>query len=118
MGGNDEEVTAAARELIRRGAAKVLVTVGSRGCALFVGDAAGKFVATRKVKPVDTTGAGDSFLGALGAKIVAGQNLEEAMAFANEVAAVSVTREGTQKSFPTLCQLNDGEERCTKKART
>jgi len=114
--GDDEEVTVAARELIQRGAKKVLVTLGSRGCALFEGSAAGKFVATTKVKPVDTTGAGDSFLGALGAKIVAGQSLEEAMAYANEVAAVSVTREGTQKSFPSTSDL-DCRERQSKVAR-
>jgi ribokinase len=105
--GDDDEVTAAARELIKRGAKTVLVTLGSRGCALFEGDAAGKFVATTKVKPVDTTGAGDSFLGALAAKIVIGQSLEEAMPFANKVASVSVTREGTQKSFPSASDLND-----------
>merc|ERR1719235_1723380 len=98
---NDSEVKDAARTLIQRGAKKVLVTIGERGCALFEGSSEGKFVATRAVKPVDTTGAGDSFLGALAAQLVEGSDLDAAMARANEVAAVSVTREGTQKSFPT-----------------
>merc|ERR550514_2089983 len=47
--GTDAEVAAAAQTLIRRGAAKVLVTIGERGCALFEGSAEGKFVPTKEV---------------------------------------------------------------------
>merc|ERR1719458_782713 len=52
------------------------------------------------VKARDTTGAGDSFLGALAAHLVVGDALNVAMKCANNVAGVSVTREGTQTSFP------------------
>merc|ERR1712046_120136 len=44
--GTDGEVAAAARALIQRGAKKVLVTIGERGCALFEGEGEGKFVPT------------------------------------------------------------------------
>lgn len=101
----DAEVAAAARTLIQHGAKKVLVTLGERGCALFEGSSEGKFVPTQEVKPVDTSGAGDSFLGALAAQLVDGHDLGGAMARANEVAAVGVTREGTQKSFANATEM-------------
>merc|ERR1711879_751231 len=65
---SNAEVAAAAKVLIQRGAKQVLVTLGSRGCALFESEAPGKFVPTQEVKARDTTGAGDSFLGALAAR--------------------------------------------------
>lgn len=102
----DEEVAAAAQEVMRRGAKKVLVTLGERGCALFEAEgASGQFVPCPKVETRDTTGAGDSFLGALAHYIVAGEPMSNAMALANEVAAISVTREGTQKSFATAGEV-------------
>lgn len=116
--GTDAEVAAAAQTLLGRGAAKVLVTLGERGCALFERGGAAtetRFVPpTRQVKPVDTTGAGDSFLGALASQLIQGQPLDVAMKRANEVAAVSVTREGTQTSFPTAAEMgwaDDGERK-------
>merc|ERR1719272_2862402 len=61
----DAEVTAAAESLMARGAKKVVVTIGERGAALFETGVEPKFVPTRMVKARDTSGAGDSFLGAL-----------------------------------------------------
>mmetsp|Transcript_113089 Transcript_113089/g.292441 ORF Transcript_113089/g.292441 Transcript_113089/m.292441 type:complete len:590 (+) Transcript_113089:88-1857(+) len=103
--GTEEEVAAAAQELLKKGAGKVLVTLGERGCALFTPGAEPLFALARAAEARDTTGAGDSFLGALAARMAAGAELREAMAWANEVAAVSVTREGTQKSFPTAEEM-------------
>jgi len=101
----DEEVSEAAKNLLQRGVKTVIVTLGERGCALFGGDMKGKFMQAPVVRPKDTTGAGDSFLGALAAHFVSGASLEVAIARANKVAAVSVTREGTQKSFPTTEEI-------------
>eukprot|EP00747_Dinoflagellata_sp_TGD_P113098 gnl/TRDRNA2_/TRDRNA2_171637_c0_seq2.p2 gnl/TRDRNA2_/TRDRNA2_171637_c0~~gnl/TRDRNA2_/TRDRNA2_171637_c0_seq2.p2 ORF type:complete len:125 (+),score=25.65 gnl/TRDRNA2_/TRDRNA2_171637_c0_seq2:658-1032(+) len=101
----DEQVAAAAAKVIQMGAQKVLVTIGDRGCALFEGEKPGLFVPAKKVQAKDTTGAGDSFLGALVHYLTLGSELATACALANKVAAVSVTREGTQLSFP---DSNDG----------
>jgi ribokinase len=53
-----------------------------------------------KVHAVDTTAAGDIFNGALAVAIAEGNNLEEAVLFANKAAAISVTRLGAQASAP------------------
>merc|ERR1719473_275334 len=60
----DDEVREAVNMLLQKGAQKVLVTLGSRGCGLFEQGKEPLFVAAEKVEAKDTTGAGDSFLGA------------------------------------------------------
>jgi ribokinase len=90
----------AATELIRnRGPAVVIVTLGSRGAVLI--DAAGSnHMPGVPVTAVDTSGAGDAFCGALVAALAEGTPLFEAARKANIVAALSVTRPGTQASYP------------------
>lgn len=104
--GTDDEVAAAAAEVQRRGAKKVLVTLGERGAALFEGGSA-KFVPAVAVDAKDTTGAGDSFLGALVHYVQSGAPLLDAMAMAIQVASLSVTREGTQTSFPDAAEMQE-----------
>ena len=100
----NDEVAEAVGALMKKGAKRVLVTLGERGCALFEGGAP-CFVPGAPAKARDTTGAGDSFLGAFAAHYVAGNSMLESMATGNSVASVSVTREGTQKSFPTADEM-------------
>jgi ribokinase len=106
----DDEVKEAVNVLLQKGARKVLVTLGSRGCGLFEEGKEPVFVAAEKVQAKDTTGAGDSFLGAFSAHMVAQEgatlDFEAAMRQGNRVAAISVTREGTQKSFPNSEELS------------
>ncbi|KAH8098543.1 carbohydrate kinase [Aureococcus anophagefferens] len=95
----------AARALLRRGrdARRVLATrlAGS----LLVGDRQSVFVpALAGVDAVDTTGAGDSFLGAFGAFVAAGDGVA-AMAKASRVAALAVQGRGSQPSFPALADV-------------
>jgi ribokinase len=54
---------------------------------------------------VDTTGAGDAFTGTLAYALGRGASLAEAAAQANAVAAMSVTRRGTQTSFPSAAEI-------------
>ena len=104
----------AARALLRRGGAtkpgrRVLATLGSRG-SLLVGDRQSVFVpALAGVDAVDTTGAGDSFLGAFGAFVAAGDGAVAAMAKASRVAAVAVQGRGSQPSFPALADVALGD---------
>jgi len=100
------DVEAAAAVLLARGARSVLVTLGPRGCALFNASEAPVFVsAPRVVAPRDTTGAGDAFLGAFAHHLSSGAAIKTALRRANECAAASVEREGTQSSYESAASL-------------
>lgn len=94
----DEEILAAARVLINVGCKVVIVTLGAKG-ALVVTSNESKFVAATKVTAVNTVGAGDSFIGTLGANLSKGCTLENAVHRALAVATLSVTRNGAQGSY-------------------
>lgn len=89
----------AARELAARGVRSVVVTLGAGG-VVGVEDGATWSSPARTVDALDTTGAGDAFVGALAAGIADGLPVEQAAALATRVAAASVTRIGAQPSFP------------------
>ena len=100
----------AAEELLSRGVQTVIITLGARGA--FVAEASIQMLVPGfQVKPVDTTGAGDVFNGALAVALGEGRKLLEAVRFANAAAAISVTRLGAQPSAPTrkeIEMLHDG----------
>ncbi len=87
----------------------VVVTLGANGARIIDLDAgtASEQVPSPKVKPVDTTGCGDAFLAAFSFRIAAGDDLEQAAAFAVRVGAYAATGEGAQNSYPTAQQLAD-----------
>ena len=93
-----------ARELLARGAGAVVLTLGERGC-LVVEDETAEHLPVEPVRAIDTTGAGDAFVGALAAFLASGDELVAAAQRANAVAAISVQGHGTQTSFPTLADL-------------
>ncbi|MPM34539.1 Sulfofructose kinase [bioreactor metagenome] len=66
-----------------------------------------KIVPSYNVEVVDTTGAGDTFCGGLAAALVRGDNLEDAIKFANKAAAISITKLGAQSGMPTLEEFNN-----------
>ena len=78
----------------------MIVTLGANG-ALCVGADGERHVAAFKVATVDTTGAGDAFIGSLACFLASGKEEAEAIAQANLYAALSTTAPGTQKSFVT-----------------
>jgi len=94
-----EEAEVAARALRVRGPRAVIITLGERG-ALFVDAETVEHVPPVRVKAVDPTGAGDAFIGSLAVFWAAGLPVRQAIRRANAVAALSVTRVGTQVSFP------------------
>jgi ribokinase len=95
----NEESVAAAAERLAGEARTVIATLGPAG-SLWVGRGGRGRVPGRKVAAVDTTGAGDCFLGALAARLAAGDGLDAAICYANRAAAVSVTRKGTAIAMP------------------
>ena len=99
-----EEAERAARVLLERGAGAVILTLGERG-SLLVNEQGTTYVSATSVRAVDTTGAGDAFIGSLAYFMAAGKSLSEAMRRANYIAAISVQASGTQTSFPTADQL-------------
>ena len=104
--GSEAEVEAAARSLIARGIGTVIVTMGGRGALLVNGEGVQR-VPPVKVTPVDTTGAGDAFIGAFAHFYTSGLPVFEALVEASKYAADSITRRGTQRSYATLAEFRE-----------
>jgi ribokinase len=104
---NPDDAESAARLLQRdqdEGPATVIVTLGARG-ALIVGPECCALIPAPAVEALDSTGAGDAFIGSLGVFLAEGRALPEAVRRACAVAALSVTRPGTQASYPSLAEV-------------
>lgn len=102
---NVETVKKAAQILLDHGVQNIIITMGSQG-AFFKNVVEELFIPAKNVKAVDTTAAGDVFNGALVVAISNGHSWKEAITFANNAAAISVTRMGAQVSAPYLTELN------------
>ncbi|MDM7886016.1 ribokinase [Curtobacterium sp. RHCKG23] len=87
------------------GVARSIVTRGGAGCVVHDGDAEPVEVAAVRVDPVDTTGCGDAFTGAVALRLDAGDSLVEAARFAVGVGAYAATKPGAQASYPTTSEL-------------
>jgi ribokinase len=96
--GTPAELTAELARSLSVGA--VVTTAGEAGAYVAVGGRV-VHVAAPVCDAIDTTGAGDAFLGALAVRMRAGEPLREAVAFAVRAASLSVTRPGTMPSFAT-----------------
>jgi len=101
----------AAHILLRRGAKHVIVTLGSKG-ALIVDENASRHVDTYKVDVVDTTAAGDAFIGGFAAQLLGSDSLlsnvqeqalvlQKAVRYGCACGALATTQFGAQPSLPT-----------------
>jgi len=104
--GTMAEAEAAARKLLPRGTRTVILTLGERG-ALLVDEDTVESIPAVKVDAVDPTGSGDAFIGSLAVFLGEGLSMSNAIRRANAVAALSVTRIGTQVSFPKRVEADD-----------
>ncbi|OXM43005.1 ribokinase [Amycolatopsis alba] len=91
-------------KLLDLGPKAAVVTLGAKGAAVVTADGVTE-VSSPKVEAVDTTGAGDAFAGALAASLAKGEKLADAARWAVKVAAITVTRQGAQPSYPTASEL-------------
>ena len=99
-------VETAARSLVTRGAKNVIVTLGANG-ALIVSKNATKHIPSFKVNVVDTTAAGDAFIGGFAVALLNGKSLEDAVQYACACGALAVTKFGAQPSLPTKQEVEE-----------
>lgn len=86
------------------GARSVVITLGEQG-ALVLDDEGCGTIPAHRVRAVDTTGAGDAFVGALAAELATGSGLRDAVAFATAMSAVAVQRAGAQSSYADRAEV-------------
>lgn len=103
---NIDEAKQAAQILSAKGIQTIIITLGEDGALLYTNNEF-SLIPTKKVNAVDTTAAGDVFNGALAVALSEQKNLKEAIQFANNAAAISVTRLGAQASAPYRSELSE-----------
>jgi ribokinase len=82
-----------------------IVTLGSKGAVYISPTAELHRVSAPKVTAVDTTGAGDAFVGSFAYALASGKDALEAMKFGIKIASLSVTRKGAQSSYPHQAEI-------------
>lgn len=100
-----EDASMAARKIAERGVSQVVVTMGSKGA---YGYDRGEecFIPAQRVEAVDTTAAGDTFIGAMVSGHLMGMGFRESMELATRASALTVQRVGAQQSIPSLAEVN------------
>lgn len=97
----NEEAKAGAEKLADLLDADIIITLGSEG-SVVSDNRKVTFIPSKKVDAIESTGAGDSFIGGVGYALIHGMNLTQACKFATCCSAITVCRLGAQDSMPTL----------------
>ncbi len=84
-----------------------MITMGERGAVVAEAGTPPQHVPVEAVQAVDTTGAGDAFVGSLAYFVASGLALEEAVSRSCAIASRSVLKQGTQTSFPYASEVSD-----------
>lgn len=96
----------AAKKLLDKGIKQIIVTLGSKG-VLYIDENAYKFFEAYKVKVVDTTAAGDSFIGGFAASYIENKKVIDAISMGQRTAAVAIQKLGAQVSIPTKSEVDN-----------
>ena len=83
-----------------------IVTLGENGAVLISAEGSLTSISTTKVKAIDSTGAGDCFIGSFSFSLGSGSDAKSAAEFACRIAALSVTRKGAQSSYPSAAEIS------------
>ncbi|MCZ2127794.1 MAG: ribokinase [Anaerolineales bacterium] len=97
---NFSSVESAAKKIMTQGVKVVVVTLGERGAALITSDKT-EIIPAFKVNAVDTTAAGDAFIGGFAASLLKGESLATAVRYGSACGALAVSKFGAQPSLPT-----------------
>ena len=105
-----ESAKQAANVFLNNSVKYVIITLGDKGAAV-ISKEDGVLIPAYKVNAIDSTAAGDSFIGAISTKLKKSDlnimSLVEAVKFGNKVSAIAVQREGAQPSIPFLKEINE-----------
>ncbi|RUS44970.1 ribokinase [Cohnella sp. AR92] len=101
------DAEAAAYKLRQAGASNVIVTLGGKGAYALDASGVSYQVPAFHVQALDTTAAGDTFIGSYVAAMADGLAVFDALRFASAAAAIAVTRQGSQSSIPTREEIVD-----------
>jgi ribokinase len=105
---NDPGLHQAANKLLSQGVKNLIITMGNRGAAYFNRDPKDNLkIPAFQVETVDTTAAGDCFVGAIAVGLCEGKSILSSAEFASAAAAISVTRFGAQPSLPGRGEVSD-----------
>lgn len=103
---SDEELSSAVKELKALGIKNVIITLGSEGCIFNYNDEI-KRCGVVKTDVVDTTAAGDSFVGGVILLLAQGEDINKSIEFATYTSSITVSRKGAGTSIPTYNEVRE-----------
>ena len=103
---DDRSIVEASNLLLDKGIEKIIVTLGDRG-VLYIDKDINDFFDAYKVRVVDTTGAGDSFIGGFVSAYIEDKDIKRAIDMGQKTAALSIQRLGAQSSLPSKEELEN-----------
>ncbi len=109
----DEQIPKIAEKLLDMGVKNVVITLGPKGL-MFKNRNEELWMKALRVNVVDTTAAGDAFLGGLAAALSENKSIQEALKFANAAGALATTKLGAQPSLPFRRELETFLKKCTR----
>ena len=96
---NKDNIKKALIEFEKLGVKNTIITLGTKGSIAKINNEL-IYQEAFKVKAIDTTAAGDTFVGALVASLADNKNIKEAIKYATKASSITVTRKGAQQSIP------------------
>lgn len=94
------------QRLLDKGVKKIIVTWGSKG-VIYMDQEGDRHFEAKKVQVIDTTAAGDSFIGGFTVSFLEDQNIEKAIDMGQSTAALAIQKMGAQSSIPTRAEVEN-----------